>query len=153
MIMQWVSELGPWNWMVLGAVLLLLEILAPGVFFLWVGIAAVLTGTLSLQLWDTAIWIWQVQVLVFLALSVAAALIGRRFFAAGKSDDTDQPLLNQRDRQLVGRTATLEEAISNGYGRIRLGDTLWRVTGPDLPAGARVRVASSSNGELRVEPE
>jgi membrane protein implicated in regulation of membrane protease activity len=92
-------------------------------------------------------------VLVFLALSVAAALLGRRFFPAGKSDDTDQPLLNQRALQLVGRTATLEEAISNGHGRVRLGDTLWRVSGPDLPSGARVRVMSASNGELRVEPE
>jgi membrane protein implicated in regulation of membrane protease activity len=153
MIMEWISQLGPWNWMVLGAVLLLLEILLPGVFFLWVGVAAILTGTLSLQLWGTAFWVWQTQVLVFLALSVAAALLGRRFFPAGKSDDTDQPLLNQRALQLVGRTATLEEAISNGHGRVRLGDTLWRVSGPDLPSGARVRVMSASNGELRVEPE
>ena len=151
MIMQWLTELGPWNWMVLGAVLLTLEIVAPGAYLLWLGIAAILTGTLSLQLWESAIWVWQVQVLVFLGLSIASVLVGRRFFSNRNQDDTDQPLLNQRERQLVGRTATLEEAITNEYGRVRLGDTLWRVAGPDLPAGTHVRVVSAENGELRVE--
>lgn len=151
MIMQWLTDLGPWNWMVLGAVLLTLEIVAPGAYLLWLGIAAILTGTLSLQLWDAAIWVWQVQVLVFLGLSIASVLVGRRFFSNRNQDDTDQPLLNQRERQLVGRTAMLEEAITNGYGRVRLGDTLWRVAGPDLPVGTRVRVVSAENGELRVE--
>jgi len=151
MLIEWFSQLGPWNWMVLGAVLLALEILAPGVFLLWLGIAAILTGTLSLQLWGTAFWVWQVQVLVFLALSIASVLIGRRFFPASAKDDTDQPLLNRRDKQLVGRTAVLEEPIVEGRGRVRLGDTLWRVTGPDLPVGSRVRVADASDGELRVE--
>lgn len=151
MIMQWLTDLGPWNWMVLGAVLLTLEIVAPGAYLLWLGIAAILTGTLSLQLWDAAIWVWQVQVLVFLGLSMASVVVGRRFFSNRNQDDTDQPLLNQRERQLVGRTATLEEAITNGYGRVRLGDTLWRVAGPDLPVGTHVRVVSAENGELRVE--
>ncbi len=153
MIMQWFTELGPWNWMVLGAVLLTLEIVAPGAYLLWLGIAAILTGTLSLQLWESAVWGWQVQVLVFLALSIGSVLVGRRFFPNTGQEDTDQPLLNQRERQLVGRTATLEEAITNGYGRVRLGDTLWRVAGPDLPAGTRVRVVSAENGALRVEQD
>ncbi|TYR30184.1 NfeD family protein [Mesorhizobium microcysteis] len=151
MIMDWLSQLGPWNWMVLGAVLLTLEIVAPGAYLLWLGIAAVLTGTLSLQLWESAAWVWQVQVLVFLALSIASVLIGKRFFPNSSPDDTDQPLLNQRERQLIGRTATLQEPITEGYGRIRLGDTLWRVNGPDLPAGARVRVVAAEDGHLRVE--
>lgn len=153
MIAQWFAELGPWNWMVLGAVLLTLEIVSPGVYLLWFGVAAILTGTLSLQLWDAPIWVWQVQVLVFLVLSLGAVVIGRRVFPTTGNEDTDQPLLNQRDRQLVGRTATLAEPIAEGYGRIRLGDTLWRVSGPDLPVGTRVRVVSADGGELRVEAE
>src|SRR5690606_23417406 len=115
-----------WNWMVLGTALLALEIVVPGVYLLWLGVAAILTGTLSLQLWDSAFWVWQLQVVVFLVLSIASALVGRRFFPATGTEDTDQPLLNQRDRQLVGRTATLAEPITEGKGRIRLGDTLWR---------------------------
>ena len=153
MISQWFAELGGWNWMILGAALLALEIVTPGVYLLWLGIAAILTGTLSLQLWETSFWVWQVQILVFLLLSIASVLVGRRFFPVTGTADTDQPLLNQRDLQLVGRTATLEEAISDGHGRIRLGDTLWRVSGPDLPAGARVRVVAAEGGELKVAAE
>lgn len=151
MIIQWIADLGPWSWIVLGAALLALEIVVPGFFLLWIGVAAILTGVLSLQLWEAAFWGWQIQVLVFLALSIATVLIGRRIFARSNGDDTDQPLLNQRDRQLIGRTAVLEQDIRNGQGRIRLGDTTWRVTGPDLPAGTRVRVIDASGVELRIE--
>jgi membrane protein implicated in regulation of membrane protease activity len=152
MLIQWFSELGPWNWLILGAVLLALEIMTPGVYLMWLGIAAILTGMLSFQFADTLFWGWQAQVVVFLALSVASALIGRYFFPANKADDSDQPLLNQRGQQLVGRTAMLEEPISEGRGRIRLGDTLWPASGPDLPAGTRVRVVSADGSRLEVEP-
>lgn len=151
MIEHVVAELGPWNWMLLGFVLLAAEILAPGVFLLWIGIAAILTGALSLQLWDLPVWSWQVQVLVFLALSLISAYVAKRLMDSRRNEETDQPLLNRRREQLVGRTATLEEAIENGFGRIRLDDTLWRVSGPELPAGTRVRVASVDAGTLRVE--
>lgn len=152
MIAQWFAQFGPWNWMILGVVLLALEIVVPGVFLLWLGVAAILTGTLSLQLWEAGFWTWQAQVVVFLLLSIVSVLASRRLFPNTRAQDTDEPLLNQRALQLVGRTATLEEAIVDGHGRIRLGDTLWRVAGPDLPAGTRVRVAAASGGELRVEP-
>lgn len=152
MIVKWFAGFGAWNWMILGTVLLALEILTPGVYLLWLGIAAVATGLLSFLLWDAGFWVWQVQILVFLLLSIVSVLIGRRLFPATGTDDTDQPLLNRREAQLVGRTATLEEPIREGRGRIRLGDTLWRVSGPDLPPGARVRVVSAADGELKVEP-
>jgi membrane protein implicated in regulation of membrane protease activity len=144
------SELGPWNWMVLGFVLLAAEILIPGVFLLWIGIAAILVGALSLQLWDYFFWTWQVQVLVFLVLAVASAYLGRKIMKATEKE-SDEPLLNKRGEQLVGRTATLHEPISEGYGRVRIGDTTWRVSGPDLPAGTRVRVVSAKAGDLVVE--
>jgi membrane protein implicated in regulation of membrane protease activity len=152
MIVQWFAGVGAWNWMILGTVLLALEILTPGVYLLWLGIAAIITGLLSFAFWETAFWGWQVQILAFLVLSIVSVLIGRRVFPTTGTADTDQPLLNQRERQLVGRTATLEEPIVEGRGRIRLGDTLWRISGPDLPAGARVRVIATVNGELTVEP-
>lgn len=152
MIVQWFAGFGAWNWMILGTVLLALEILTPGVYLLWLGIAAILTGLLSFMLWETGLWGWQVQIIAFLVLSIVSVLIGRRVFPTTGTADTDQPLLNQRELQLVGRTATLEEPIVEGRGRIRLGDTLWRISGPDLPVGARVRVTAAVNGELTVEP-
>ena len=147
------NELGPWNWMVLGFALLTLEILTPGVFMLWIGLAALIVGALSLMFWSAAFWIWQVQIWAFLALALACAFAGKKIM--GKNDDaTDQPLLNRRGDQLVGRTATLTEPITDGRGRVKIGDTTWRVSGPDLPAGAKVRVkaATDTNLELVVEP-
>jgi len=152
MILNVLNELGPWNWMLLGFVLLALEIVVPGVFLLWIGIAAIVTGALSLQLWDLTFWSWQVQVIVFLALSVAAVMIGKRWSDRQSAASTDEPLLNQRAQQLVGRTAVLESAIQEGRGRIRLDDTIWRVSGPDLAAGSRVKIIAAQGTELRVEP-
>ena len=152
MIAQTVSELGPWNWIVLGLILLGLEIFVPGVFLLWIGIAALLVGGASLALWETGFWIWQIQVLLFLALSLAATYFGKRYVVS-RQGDTDQPLLNRRSEQMIGRTATLSEPIREGRGRIQLGDTLWRISGPDLPAGARVRVSGASETELELTVE
>lgn len=153
MIERMLLELGPWNWMVLGFVLLALEIVIPGIFLLWIGIAALLAGALSLQLWEWGFWTWQAQVIVFLALSLVSAYIGSRI-AGSKQAKSDQPLLNKRGEQLLGRTATLSEPIREGRGRIQLGDTLWRVSGPELPIGTRVRVvgATENDLELVVEP-
>jgi len=146
------TELGPWNWMALGFVLLTLEILVPGVFFLWIGLAALAVGAISLTLWDAAFWVWQVQVIAFLVLSLAAALAGKRIMGK-RYDTTDQPLLNRRGDQLVGRTATLTEPIVDGRGRVKIGDTMWRVSGPDLPAGTKVRVKAATDLDLELVVE
>jgi membrane protein implicated in regulation of membrane protease activity len=134
--------------MVLGLVLLALEIVMPGVFLLWIGIAALVVGAISLMPWQTEFWVWQVQVLVFLVLALISAYAGRKVMAS--QTNTDQPLLNRRAEQLIGRTATLADPILEGRGRIKLGDTVWRVSGPDLPAGARVIVIAVSDAELVV---
>lgn len=151
MIERIVAELGPWAWWVLGIVLLILEVLMPGVFLVWIGIAAIVTGALSLLLWEQAFWTWQAQWLVFAVLSLIAALVGRRIVST-RGQGSDQPHLNQRGQSLVGRTATLEQPITEGRGRIRLDDTMWSVQGPDLPIGARVRVTASNGRDLTVEP-
>ena len=145
-------ELGPWNWMVLGFVLLVMELITPGAFMLWIGIAALIIGALSLAIWDAAIWTWQVQVLAFLVLSVISAIIGKTL-ASSRRTLSDQPLLNRRGQQLIGRTATLAEPIKDGRGRIKLGDTLWRVSGPDLPAGTQVRVTGAADTDLELTVE
>ncbi|EKF17011.1 NfeD family protein [Nitratireductor pacificus] len=151
MLLHIFSELGPWNWMLLGFVLLAAEILVSGVFLLWIGIAALLTGAISIQLWGKDFWSWQVQVLVFLALSLISAYAGKRLMDSRRNEETDQPLLNRRAEQLVGRTARLETAIENGFGRVRLDDTIWRVSGPDMAAGAQVRIVAVRNGTLEIE--
>jgi len=149
MIASLVTELGPWSWWIVGLVFLGLEILVPGVFLLWIGLAAIVVGALSFLLWGTDIWGWQLQLVVFAVLSIAFALVGRRI--SGANMESDQPMLNRRVEGLVGRTATLEEAIANGKGRIRLDDTTWIVQGPDMPAGAQVRITTAQAGGLTVE--
>ncbi|MER8391589.1 NfeD family protein [Mesorhizobium sp. M1340] len=147
-----VSELGPWSWMVLGLILLVMEVIAPGIFMLWIGIAALLIGVVSLLIWGAGFWTWQVQVVAFLVLSLVSAYVGKRL-VGGRHDETDQPLLNRRGAQMVGRTATLAEPIKDGRGRIKLGDTLWRVSGPDLPAGTQVRVTGAADTDLELTVE
>lgn len=151
MIHALVAELGPWTWWIIGLILLGAEILMPGIFLLWIGLAAIVIGAISFALWEMAWWNWQVQLLVFAVLALLSAYIGHRFIRQ-RSQETDQPLLNRRMERLVGRTATLLDPIENGRGRIRLDDTAWVVSGPDLPAGTTVRISDVRDGDIHVEP-
>jgi len=152
MILETIRELGGWSWVILGLALLGLEILAPGIFFLWLGVAALVIGAISLIVWGLGaeLWVWQVQVLGFLILSIVLAYAGRSWLSRNEVE-SDEPLLNDRVAQLVGQTATLEQPITNGVGHVRLGDTLWRVRGPDLPAGTKVRIRGGNSDRLEVE--
>jgi membrane protein implicated in regulation of membrane protease activity len=150
MLARIVAELGPWTWWVAGLVLLAAEMIVPGFFLVWIGLAALAVGILSLLLWDAGFWVWEVQLILFAGVAVATTFIGRRLTL--RHDATDEPFLNQRGASLVGRTATLAEPITEGRGRIRLDDTIWQVMGPDLPVGTRVKVIASNGRDLTVEP-
>jgi inner membrane protein len=150
MVLELVSNLGAWSWWVLGVVLLILEIVVPGVFLFWIGLAAIATGLISLFLWGSALWPWEVQLVLFAAFSIASILIGRSVIS--RAPATDQPNLNRRAESLVGRSATLTDAIVNGRGRVKLDDTTWSVNGPDLEAGTKVLIVSSTGRDLTVKP-
>ena len=150
MLQGLVTGLGLWVWWMLGLLLLAAELVAPGVFLIWIGMAALVIGLLSLIFWEMVFWGWQVQLLLFAVLSVSFALAGRRFYS-NRSEASDEPHLNRRGDSLVGRTATLHEPIAEGRGRIRLDDTWWTVMGPNLPSGTQVRVVASSGRDLTVE--
>lgn len=149
MLTSFVTEMGPWSWWIFGLALLAAELLLPGVFLVWIGLAAITVGAASLALWGMPVWGWEVQMLVFAVLSVAFVLAGRRVY--GRSHSSDEPLLNQRGATLVGRTGTLAEPVVDGRGRLRLDDTTWPIRGPDLAAGTRVRVTASEGSMLSVE--
>ena len=150
MLHDTVVNLGPWSWWLLGLVLLIAEVVLPGVFLIWIGAAAIVLGALSLALWDWSGWGWHLQLLLFAVLSVVFAVVGRRIYA-GRGMATDEPLLNRRSESLVGRLATLHEPITNGRGRVQLDDSWWTVIGPDLPAGTQIRVVAASGRDLTVE--
>lgn len=141
-----IETLGGWTWWVLGLVLLGAEVLLPGIFFLWFGIAAILIGISALLIE----WPWQMQVLGFVVLSIISALVGRRFY--GEDDKpSDDPHLNLRASRLQGRTFILAEPIVESRGRVQVDDSVWQVRGPDAPAGARVRVTGADGPVLVVE--
>lgn len=150
MILNLIREAGPWAWWIFGVLLLVAEIALPGNFLIWVGISGIMTGLLSNLLWETAWWTWHLQWLVFAVLSGVSLFVGRTWLirSGGRSEE---PTLNDRGASLIGRTADLVDPIVNGHGRIRIGDTIWIVSGPDLPAGAKVRVVGSQGSGLRVE--
>ena len=148
MIADWAYGLGAWSWIILGVVLIGLELLAPGIFLIWLGLAAIATG-----LTDAALGLsWQASALLFAALSVAAVLIGSVINAASADQTDSSDVLNRRGEALVGRIFTLTNPIIGGDGRIRVGDSSWRVTGPDAGVGASVRVIRVDGATLVVEP-
>jgi len=150
MIANLVHNAGPWAWWIFGIVLLVAEVALPGNFLIWVGIAGVITGLMSNLLWETSWWVWEVQWLVFAVLSAVSLFIGRSWLIRS-GNKSDEPTLNDRGASLVGRTADLIDPIVNGHGRVRIGDTVWMVNGPDLPSGAKVKVVGSQGSGLTVE--
>ncbi len=142
-----IASLGAWSWFVAAVLLFILEAIAPGAFMLWLGLAATAVGAVSLFM----VWSWQAQCIVFVVLSAAAFPLWRRVGRA-LPKPTDQPFLNQRASVLVGRTFTLDKPIVAGAGTMNIDDTIWRVSGPDMPEGGRVRVARTDGVMLIVEP-
>ncbi|MGQ7793938.1 NfeD family protein [Faunimonas sp. B44] len=148
MIATIVEALGGWAWWVLGLVLLGVEILAPGFLFLWFGIAAILIGIGSLLF----AWPWQVQVIGFAVLSVVTAVLGRRLMGSLSTSSDAAPHLNEPAMRYVGRSFVLTEPVANGAGRVRADDSVWRIEGPDSPAGARIRIVGARGTTLLFEP-
>lgn len=138
--------LGSWNWLIAGLILMALELLAPGVFMFWLGLAALLVGLLSLVVEVS----WQVQILLFAIFAVAAVPVWRHLARKGAADPAN-PFLNKRADALVGRVFTLEKPIVDGSGTVRIDDTVWRVTGPDIAAGSRVKVIRADGAMLTVD--
>lgn len=144
--------LGSWAWVAFGLLLVGIEIAAPSTILLWPGLAALVVGVITLILGtENTIWPWQAQVLVFLVLSLIIAYFGKQFVKTKKLEDSDEPALNERGTQLIGRTAVLDSPITNGSGRIKIGDSSWRVTGPDTKAGSTVKVIGADGATLQVE--
>src|SRR5690606_31954884 len=139
-------QYGPWAWFVVGLVLLALELVLPGGWFLWLGAGGIVTGLLAFIPGVT----WPLQVTIFGVLALAI-VVGWRLYSRDRKSTSDRPLLNRRAETFIGHEAILEEPISNGYGRMKLGDTVWRIAGPDLAAGSRVRVVGADVAVLRVE--
>ena len=136
-----------WHWWILALLLVILEALAPGVIFLWMGIAAGVNGLILLAFPDMA---WQQQFFAFAGLSLASVFAGRMWLHRHPTQ-SDHPTLNRRGEQYVGRRFTLSEPIIDGFGKIRVDDSTWRVSGEDMPQGEHVVVLGIDGSTFRVE--
>jgi inner membrane protein len=141
-----IEAISYWHWWILAVALVILEVFAPGAFFLWLGIAAGVVGAVVYLMPSLG---WEYQVLAFSLLSVISIIVWRRFFRTQPSD-TDQPNLNRRGEQYIGRLFTLNEPIVDGLGKIRVDDSTWKIRGEDCPVGSQVEVTGVDGTILKV---
>lgn len=137
-----------WHWLVLAALFAVIEIASPAMVCIWLAAAAFAVAVVD---WLAPGLAWEHQALLFAVFSIAGVAIGRLAFARARRP-RPEAALNRRAETYIGRTFTLDQAIVNGRGRLKVDDTVWQVEGPDLPPGARVRVTGAANTVLRVEP-
>ncbi|URW76485.1 NfeD family protein [Sphingomonas donggukensis] len=141
------DNLGAW-WLIAAVVLGVAELLVPGVFLIFLAVAAGITGAFLLLFPDMPV---AAQLLSFAAWSGIAVWLGRTYYL-GRPVESSDPLLNDRVARLLGETVTVVQAINGGSGRVHVGDSEWLARGPDAPVGARVRIVGADGSALRVEP-
>jgi len=144
--MQWNTE--TMTWAVVAVLLFAAEAMAPGAFMLWLGFAAAAVFAIVLVVPNVPVL---AQVAAFVVLSFVSIQVYRSWFR-GREPTSDKPTLNRRADALIGRVVPLDHAIVNGHGRVQIADAFWDVVGPELPAGAVVRIVGSRGMSLMVEP-
>src|SRR5882724_2844733 len=145
-MMEFLASLTMWHWLIAAAVFFVLELVAPGAFMLWLGLSSLLVGLISYFV----VWPWQYQLVCFAIFAILSIPLWRRA-ARGVEKPTDQPFLNRRADAFVGREFTLEKPIVAGSGTVKIDDTIWRLAGPDVPGGSRVKVVRADAATLVVE--
>lgn len=145
--MEWFENVVFWHWWILAGLLLILELTAPAFFFLWLGIAAAAVGLIMLVFPSIGI---ETQLVLFAIASIVAVVAWRKY-RESRPLTTDQPNLNRRGHQYIGRMFSLTEPIDNGVGKVVVDDSTWRVKGPDLPAGTHVKVTGVEGTIFTVE--
>jgi membrane protein implicated in regulation of membrane protease activity len=130
-----------WHWYILGVALVTIEMLVPTFFALWIGISALLTGTILYFVPSLA---WEYQVLIFAILSVVSVVTWHQYYVKNPIA-TDEPLLNRRGEQYIGRIITIKAPIEDGQGKISIDDSTWKIRGLDCPIGTKVKLVALDN--------
>lgn len=143
---DYLQHLSYWDWLALGTLLLILEVFGAGGYLLWIGVAAAGVGLTTLLIPALP---WTLQFVLFALLSVFTAVFWWKRQRSNASP-SDQPGLNMRGQELIGRTFVVQQAIVDGRGKIKVGDSVWMVRGPDLPVGSRVTVTGQEGTLLQV---
>ena len=146
-MLEFMQHLNYWDWLALGTVLLILEVFGAGGYLLWAGIAGIIVGVLTFLIPGLS---WTLQLPLFGVLAILTAVYWWRR-QRGTVDSGDQPNLNRRGHELIGRTFIVQQAIVEGRGKIKVGDSVWMAVGPDAPVGTPVRVTAQNGAVLSVE--
>jgi len=137
-----------WFWFILTLVLFGLEMVVPGVIFMWLAFAAIVVG--GIVLIDPSMG-WEIQFIIFSVLGVVSVFSGRTYLRRNPIVSEDEEL-NDRGARYIGNKYTVERAMQNGEGKIRIGDTLWLVRGDfEADVGSKVKVIGSDGVVLMVE--
>ncbi len=147
--MEWLDQIEFWHWLIAAVVMIIIEMILPAAYFLWMGISAFVVGLSIYVIPDMPVLI---QVIIFGVLSVVCLVLYKRHKKSNPNVN-DQPNLNRRGEQYVGRSFTLDEAIVNGVGKVKVDDSTWKVKGTDMPVGMKVRVMSVEGTVFNVETE
>lgn len=136
-----------WHWWIVAVVLVIIEMLAPTFFALWLAVAAFITGVTLFLIPEMQ---WEYQVFLFAVLAVLS-IIAWRYYYSKNPIKTDEPLLNRRGEQYVGRVITLKDPIVDGQGKVKVDDSTWKIEGEDCPAGTKIKIISLNNVVFNVE--
>lgn len=137
-----------WHWLIAAVVLIVLEVFAPGAFFLWLGVSAAVVGLILSVFPGMG---WEIQFLIFAVISVVSIAAWRIRLQKHPTQSEDDSL-NVRTKEYIGRTFPLSEPIENGFGQIHVDDSFWQVRGPDCSIEKKVKVVSVDGMVLNVEP-
>lgn len=147
--MEWLNQIQFWYWLIAAVIMIILEMILPAAYFLWMGVSAFVVGLLLYAVPGMPLLI---QIIIFGVLSVVTLILYKRHQKLNPTVN-DEPNLNRRGEQYIGRLFTLEEAIVNGVGKVKVDDSIWKVMGSDSPAGMKVRVISVDGTVFNVESE
>lgn len=135
-----------WLWLIAAAALGIAELVVPGVYLIWIGLAALVTGIVALMLPVPA----AAQFLLFAVIAFGAIWFGRRYFVRNPITSAD-PLLNDRPARMIGTIVTAAEPVDALQGRVKAGDSIWPARGADAQPGDRLRVVATDGPVLIVE--
>ena len=139
-----------WLWFVAALALVGFEVAMPGVVFMWLAIASAIVGFIVLAFPEMS---WEMQFVVFSVLAIVSVFAGRSYLKRHPLE-TDEPTLNRRGAQYIGHKYTLVSDMENGEGKIKIGDTLWKVQGDfDGKSGDKVHVTGAEGVVLLVSEE
>lgn len=138
------------EWAAFGLLLVLLELMLPGTYLVWFGLASLGVSLLSYFVPLDLTW----QLLSFSLLSILFALIGvfiyQKLFKSTREPET-HPYLNDYASQYIGKSYKLNEDVVDGKTKILVGDTVW-LAECDRPLlkGETVVVTAVKNGLILI---